>query len=82
MNCRYTTNAICICPVDGTLDVYRVKIESPTIIKVEAINEAVAALREQKIFQEDLTATLAKSLGASVRTEGSHSGVFTEVSAP
>ena len=82
MICRYSTNAICKCPVDGALDVYGVEITAPVMLKVEDINDALAGLRDKTMFQEDLTSSLAKALGATVKTTGTHSGVYTEVSAP
>lgn len=82
MNFRYVATAVCLCPVDNSLDVYRVEITSPTMIKVEDIKDALEDFRGKKLFQEALTAMLAQSLFATVVTTGCHSGVFTEVSAP
>jgi len=73
--------AVATCPVDQTLDVYDVTIETGRVIPVETILETVAALADREIFQEDLTVYLAKELRCTVTTVGTHSGVRTTAKA-
>jgi hypothetical protein len=69
--------AFCQCPVDNKLDTYCVTVETSADISVETILAATVALRDEKIFQEEFTRRLARSLGATVTTVGYHSGVKT-----
>ncbi len=62
------------CPVDGKPDRYEAVIECSRIVKVEDIL-ALAVLG--KMFQEDATQHIARSLGVKVTTTGYHSGVKT-----
>lgn len=77
MRVTHTLTIEASCPVDNKLDVYECTIEASRTIPVEDILKATADL--PKAFQEDITATLARTLGATVRTVGWHSGVKTEV---
>lgn len=65
------------CPVDGKPDHYEAVVECARVVKVEDILAAVESMKAQKIFQEQLTQELARSLGAKVTTTGYHSGVKT-----
>lgn len=82
MRCLYSLTVLCICPEDDLPDVYTTTIESPRTVKVEDILEAVRPFETAQMFQEDLTASLARSLGVKVVTIGYHSGVKTVVEAP
>lgn len=82
MRCSYSLMVRCRCPVDDLTDTYDVTIDSATTIKVEDILEITKPLASTKMFQEDLTAALARALGARVVTIGYHSGVLTTVTAP
>ena len=82
MKCRYSLKIRCACPVDEGSDVYDAVFESDDLIKVEAILDAVRAYATIKAFQEDVTRSLARTLGCQVTTIGYHSGVLTEVIAP
>ena len=68
------------CPVDGTLDRYDVRVAVTRTLPVEEILEAVKGA-PQKAYQEEITAHLAKVLGARVTTRGTHSGIVTTCSA-
>ena len=64
------------CPVhDGQIDLYRVTVMSQNTIRVEDILKFFADFADIKIFQEDLTAKAATTLGARVVIVGAHSGV-------
>jgi hypothetical protein len=82
MICRYEFTLRATCPVDGTLDVYDVAVESPDAVHVEHILASAAALVAKPVLQEDLTAALARTLGCRVVTSGHHSGVKTTVGCP
>lgn len=82
MICTYSLTIRCACPVDDLPDVYQVVFESTATIKVEDIIEAVGQFEVRKLFQEDLTASLARTIGCKVTTSGFHSGVKTTVVAP
>jgi hypothetical protein len=71
-----------VCPVDGLPDSYRAELSSPNMISVERIIAAAAEYKALRVFQEDMTAALARTLGCSITTIGDHSGVATIVSAP
>lgn len=65
-----------ICPVDGTEDVYDVRIDAGSkLIPVELILEQAQIATEVPVYQEGLTAALAGALGARVTTVGTHSDV-------
>ena len=74
---RHSLTITASCPVDGKPDHYEAVIECARVVKVEDIIAAVESLRVQKIFQEELTQELARTLGAKVTTTGYHSGVKT-----
>lgn len=82
MLCRYYLTIKCACPVDGLSDVYEAEFESATVLKVEDILEAARPFESGQMFQEDLTASLARTLACRVTTTGYHSGVKTVVIAP
>jgi hypothetical protein len=82
MICRYSLTIKCACPVDELSDVYEAEFESAATIKVEDILEAVRPFEAGQMFQEDLTASIARTLGCKVTTTGYHSGVKTVVIAP
>ncbi len=65
------------CPVNPSdTDLYAFTIRSDTIIEVEKIVEFFKTnAGKAEVFQEILTQQCAVTLGASVRSEGVHSGV-------
>lgn len=65
------------CPVDDTLDVYSVTVETTEVIDVEKILHAIDKLTAKPLYQEELTLGLSRRLGAKVVTVGEHSGVKT-----
>ena len=69
------------CPIDQTIDIYRVTVETWKTIPVETILDFARALEDAEMFQEDITAHLAKELGCSVSLIGTHSGVTTTTKA-
>lgn len=72
----------CRCPVDNMPDIYEAEFENSSTIKVEDILSVTRSLEGGKMFQEDLTASLARALSCKVTTTGYHSGVKTVVIAP
>lgn len=67
------------CP-HGGMDTYQARIEVERVVLVERIRAEVARLTKRPIYQEALTAKLARALGAKVTTEGMHGDdVRTEV---
>lgn len=82
MICRYSMTIKCACPVDELSDVYEAEFESAATIQVEDILEAVRPFESGRMFQENLTASLARTLACKVTTIGYHSGVKTVVIAP
>ena len=81
MKVVYRTTFAATCPVDGSDDVYRVRVRSDWMIPVEEIVAALGELRGKPIYQEELTQRLADELGAEVATRGAHSGVATRCTA-
>jgi NADPH-dependent 7-cyano-7-deazaguanine reductase QueF len=68
------------CPIDDSVDVYDVTIDTDRQISVESILEQTAKYRDWTIYQEDLTKHLGQQLeGCTVTTHGAHSGVRTTV---
>jgi hypothetical protein len=82
MICRYETRILAACPADGLPDVYEATFISDDTIQCERILEAVAKYATEKMFQEQITADLARELRCKVITVGYHSGVKTTVEAP
>ena len=82
MQNKYTLRVVALCPKDHGLDVYGCEVTSAQLIECERINEVVSKLKDQKIFQEDLTDKMARELGATVRTVGWHSNIKVEVVCP
>jgi NADPH-dependent 7-cyano-7-deazaguanine reductase QueF len=74
---RHSLTITAACPVDGKPDHYEAVVECSRVVKVEDILAVVDGLKAQRIFQEELTQELARSLGAKVTTTGYHSGVKT-----
>lgn len=62
------------CPVDGKPDRYDAVIECGRVVKVEDIL-ALATLG--RMYQEEVTVHIARTLGVKVTTTGYHSGVKT-----
>lgn len=77
----YTLRVRCACPVDDLSDVYTAKVFSDRAVPVEEILECAKSFEGRKIFQEQLTEELARTLSCKVHTVGWHSGVKTEVTA-
>lgn len=75
MTVSYELTVNALCPADDKPDTYETTVRANQTIPVEAILAAAAKYRGQKLFQEDLTADLARTLGAEVETVGWHSGV-------
>ena len=74
---RHYLTITAACPVDDKPDHYEAVIECSRVLKVEDIIAAVEALKDKRIFQEQLTQELARAIGANVTTTGYHSGVKT-----
>lgn len=82
MICRYETRIVARCPVDGGHDVYEATFESDDTIRCEDILAAVGKYATEALYQERITAALARDLRCKVTTIGYHSGVKTTVVAP
>lgn len=65
-----------ICPVDLSLDVYQLEIETMRILPVEDIISAINSLKGP-LYQEEMTKNLAEKLKCSIRSIGYHSGFKT-----
>lgn len=78
---KHTFQITARCPVDQGPDVYDATVEARRVIRVEDIIEAVRELTAEPDYQENITAALARRLGATVTTVGYHSGIRTEVTA-
>lgn len=78
---RHTLTIRAKCPMDNGNDKYEAEFTATRVVPVETILAAVKRMTRKTIFQEDLTAALARELGMEVRTVGYHSGVRTEVTA-
>lgn len=74
----YTTTIRAVCPVDKLPDVYRLTVRSTRTIPVEDILAAAAKATAEPRYQEDITAAVARALGAEASTVGWHSGVTVE----
>lgn len=77
---RHTTHRTvlaAICPVDQTVDHYRVVIETADVVQVERIIAELVALDRAVMFQEEIAARLADRLCCTVTLTGTHSGITT-----
>lgn len=79
MTVTYEFELVAACPVDGKPDVYACTVRASRTIPVEDILRAAADLALKKLYQEDLTVSLQRTLAAEVTTVGWHSGVKTTV---
>jgi hypothetical protein len=65
------------CPLNDSIDNYKLTVETDRMVKVEDILAAIAALPEKE-YQEKLTEQLARRLeGCRIEVMGYHSGVKT-----
>lgn len=65
-----------ICPADRERIVYRLEIRSASMIRVEAINDAIAGCVEG--FHEEIADTLFAAVGGEQRMTAHHQGVRIE----
>lgn len=79
MKVEHTLEVVAICPVDDLPDVYTLTVRATRVVKVEDILGAAAALASLKLYQEDLTQRMHRTLACEVETVGYHSGVRTRV---
>jgi NADPH-dependent 7-cyano-7-deazaguanine reductase QueF len=79
MRCRYSLQVECACPNDDLSDIYDVVVEAERTIEVEKIIAFAESMRAEKMFQENLTVLMARTLNAKVTSVGWHYGVRTEV---
>lgn len=82
MICKYEITIVAACPTDSKPDIYEATFISDKVIMCEAILDAIKPYATEKIYQERLTAELARELKCRVSTVGHHSGVKTTVDAP
>lgn len=81
MICEHELDIKATCPVNGDTDFYSCTVRTDRVVKVEDILAAAAGFAGRTIFQEELTAEMAATLGVEVETVGYHSGVRTTVRA-
>lgn len=79
MRVEHTLEVTALCPVDGLPDVYALTVRAARVVKVEDILAAAAQFAGEKLFQEELTQRVHRSLACEVETVGHHSGVRTRV---
>lgn len=79
LTCNYEFQAVAICPVDGSHDVYTVTVRTSATRMVEDLLAAVRRCNTEPITQEDFTEKLHRELKEEVSTVGMHSGVRTTV---
>ena len=77
MRVTHSLTITAACPVDGKPDHYDAVVKCNRVLKVEDILAAVEGMKDRKVFQEELTQELARTIGARVTTTGYHSGVKT-----
>lgn len=82
MICVYEISVVARCPVDDQADRYDVTLVSKGHVLVEILKEFCSGYAERKVFQEDLTAEIAREFMCAVVSVGHHSGVKTTVFAP
>lgn len=70
----YKTTHRADCPNGGLVDAYKITVESPDMIEVEAIQKCLKEA-PKKLFQEQLADLLRKRLGATIKVVGFHHGV-------
>lgn len=71
------------CPIHAELtDIYSVRLESESLVKVEDILEFMRRFSERQVFQEDVTREIAVGLGVKAQLVGLHSGVRITSTAP
>jgi NADPH-dependent 7-cyano-7-deazaguanine reductase QueF len=81
MQNRIEAKVRCQCPVDGAYDIYDLVIDSNEFIQIENIKTLILRFKDLKMFQEDLTKSIAQTLSHdsltsfTVKTIGYHSGV-------
>lgn len=71
---RYSAKFVAACPANGIPVTYRLRLETPAMVRVEAIQEAITAIGGQG-FHEDLADALHKALGGRQRLKAHHHGV-------
>jgi hypothetical protein len=72
----YELEVRAVCPIHSDLiDVYQVRIESASLIKVETILEHFKQYEGKQIFQETMAQESAVALGVTVEITGMHAGV-------
>lgn len=81
MTATYEAEFTGICPVDGTIDIYGLKIQANTTISAEYILDVIDEITSVPRYQEEITKLLASKLEefTYVTTTGVHSGIKTEV---
>lgn len=71
---RYRTAFVAICPANGIAVTYRLRLETPDMVRVEAIQAAIAAVGGRG-FHEDIADALHKALGGRQILKAHHHGV-------
>ena len=85
MEIIHETKMTAVCPNEGHINNYEVKLDVPGFIEVEKILEILEEYKDTKIFQEDLTKALCKQIQSYygeedkivfVELKGEHLGVM------
>lgn len=82
MKITYQTTFVGQCPVDDSIDVYALTVESDQFIPVEDILGAIkTSTQPGAVYQEDIHESLSARLtqATSITIVGTHSGVLTTV---
>tara|TARA_R100001086_G_scaffold223152_1_gene140770 strand:+ start:76 stop:333 length:258 start_codon:yes stop_codon:yes gene_type:complete len=75
MKIKYKLKFEATCPSDKQIITYKAIIFTEEFQSVENINSYVSSLKDEKIYQEDLTKRLSRDFRGRVVTYGKHQGV-------
>lgn len=79
MKIEHTLTMQAKCPINNLPDFYEVTFRMEKFVQVEMLLGHVGALNGVKLFQEEITQSLADSFQCEVESLGIHSGVKTRV---
>lgn len=79
MKVEHTLTMQAKCPANEATDVYDVTFRMDKILQVEILIGHVGQMRGVKLFQEEITQSLADRFECEVESVGMHSGVKTRV---
>ena len=79
MKVEHTFTMFAKCPMNNLQDVYEVTFRMDKVLPVERILGHIGGLVGVKLFQEEITQSLADSFECEVESSGVHSGIKTRV---